>query len=222
MKKYTREIISILAILLFLFQYSRAASLQKETDQKIVQDLIEQRRELEKINKSQEEEIKELQKSFTYLDGLTTEERARYKYFRETKNSDDLALSAEKTLLVYLHAASNADVEILYALTDHSQSLEGFSDHYYTDGRMEEDAEDVIVYRYYDEVRTLEGDETGDTGALVEITVSQSATERTRVYRLKKLGIAGSWVLQPMSKKQRAYKAKTRGLLERQSSCLFH
>ena len=166
--------------------------MESDRDQQIIADLIEQRKELKEELAVQEKTIQTLEKPFTYLDDLSEEERAAYKQFQTSKDIQVLELSAEKTLLVYLHLASNNDLEGLYALTNTQQTLEEFQNTYVSSQQEAQDLEAVLLYRYYDDVRILE-DELDDSNVNVEISISQASHQQVAIYRLTKTN--GKWQL---------------------------
>lgn len=182
---------SILFLSLFIFWKSQQS--QNEHLLSIHNDLIQQRNELAETITSQEEKMKELEKGFTYLDDLTEEEREKYQTFFETKKSSDLGLSPEKTVLVYLHAVSNGDIEAIHAITHTTESLDEFSARYQGSEQSYRDMECVMTYRYYDFVDILEGESTDDGNVNVEIAISQAANKWVTVYHLIKDG--NNWKL---------------------------
>lgn len=166
--------------------------MESDRDQQIIADLIEQRKELKEELAVQEKTIQTLEKPFTYLDDLSEEERAAYKQFQTSKDIQVLELSAEKTLLVYLHLASNNDLEGLYALTNTQQTLEEFQNTYVTSRQAEQDLEAVLLYRHYDDVKILE-DDLDNSNVSVEISISQASHQQVAIYRLTKTN--GKWQL---------------------------
>lgn len=138
--------------------------------------------------KSQETKRDDLEKGFTYLDELTDAEQENYQSFLETKNSDSLIFSPEKTLLVYLHAVSHGDIEAIHALTQTTESLDEFSARYQGSEQSYQDMESVMTYRYYDYAEIFEDENTDDTNVNVEIAISQAANKWVTFYHLIKDG----------------------------------
>lgn len=130
----------------------------------------------------------EKEKQFSYIDQLPNERLKAFELFVSDKNAHHLeGFSPEEVLLIYLHSASMADVESIYALTYNNGKLPDADTlrQEYNENLLHREQGVALEYRYYESIEAQEG-MVKENEIAIGITASIGNFTATTVYGLKK------------------------------------
>lgn len=141
----------------------------------------------------------EASEEFSYLKEFTDQDHHNYRLFLKDRNPSYMNdFSPEKMVLLYFHSVTIDDLETIHAITYDGGTLGNYSqfkEEFYASDLSHYENESILDFRYYDEIKLSEQEETEDIVS-VEISVSYGSFQSVRFLELQKENNQWKLVLQ--------------------------